>query len=71
MEELENLPVVQKQDVREPQSNEAIDPVCGMTVDIATAKHSYELEGMMYYFCCPHCRKRFVDNPQKYLTVSS
>jgi xanthine dehydrogenase accessory factor len=63
IEALENLPMLQKQ--------EAIDPVCGMTVDIATAKHSYELEGAMYYFCCPHCRKKFVDNPQKYLTVSS
>jgi xanthine dehydrogenase accessory factor len=79
IEALENLPMVQKQDVREPQisasstesSNEAIDPVCGMTVDVATAKHSYELEGAMYYFCCPHCRKKFVDNPQKYLAVSS
>jgi xanthine dehydrogenase accessory factor len=63
LEELENLPMMQKQ--------EAIDPVCGMSVDTATAKHSYELEGTMYYFCCPHCRKRFVDNPEKYLTVSS
>jgi xanthine dehydrogenase accessory factor len=63
IEELENLPMMQKQ--------EAIDPVCGMTVDVATAKHSCELDGMMYYFCCPHCRKRFVDNPQKYLAVSS
>jgi xanthine dehydrogenase accessory factor len=63
IEEFENLPILQKQ--------EAIDPVCGMTVDVATAKHSYELEGAMYYFCCPHCRKKFVDNPQKYLTVSS
>jgi xanthine dehydrogenase accessory factor len=62
IEELENLPVIQKQ--------EATDPVCGMTVDITTAKHSYDLEGAMYYFCCPHCRKRFVDNPQKYLAVS-
>lgn len=63
IEELESLPVMQKQ--------EAIDPVCGMTVDVATAKHSYELDGTMYYFCCPHCRKKFVDNPQKYLAVSS
>jgi xanthine dehydrogenase accessory factor len=62
IEELENLPMMQKQ--------EAIDPVCGMTVDVATAKHSYELDGAMYYFCCPHCRKRFVDNPQKYLVTT-
>lgn len=63
IEELESLPMLQKQ--------EAIDPVCGMMVDVATAKHSYELEGTMYYFCCPHCRKRFVDNPQKYLVAST
>jgi xanthine dehydrogenase accessory factor len=63
IEELESLPMMQKQ--------EAVDPVCRMTVDVATAKHSYELEGTMHYFCCPHCRKRFVDNPQKYLAVSS
>jgi xanthine dehydrogenase accessory factor len=63
VEELESLPMIQKQ--------EAIDPVCGMTVDVATAKHRYEFEGTTYYFCCPHCRKKFVDNPQKYLAVSS
>ncbi|MGL4611261.1 MAG: XdhC family protein [Trueperaceae bacterium] len=63
IEELETLPMLQKQ--------ESIDPVCGMTVDVATAKHSYELEGAMYYFCCPHCRKRFVDNPQKYLVTTT
>ena len=48
---------------------EAIDPVCGMSVAITTAKHSYERDGTMYYFCCPHCRKRFVDNPEKYLVT--
>jgi xanthine dehydrogenase accessory factor len=63
IEELESLPMLQKQ--------EAVDPVCGMTVDVATAKHSYELEATMYYFCCPHCRKKFADSPQKYLAVNS
>ena len=62
IEELENLPIMQKL--------QAIDPICGMTVDVATAKHSYELDGAMYYFCCPHCRKRFMDNPQKYLVTT-
>lgn len=50
------------------QNQEAFDPVCGMTVNIATAKHTYEFNGVSYYFCCPHCRKRFIDNPDKYLT---
>ncbi|HEX4893085.1 MAG TPA: YHS domain-containing protein, partial [Hyphomicrobiaceae bacterium] len=27
------------------------DPVCGMTVDPATAKHSHTHEGTTYYFC--------------------
>ncbi len=29
----------------------AIDPVCGMTVEIETAKFSHEHEGTTYYFC--------------------
>jgi xanthine dehydrogenase accessory factor len=37
----------------------ALDPVCGMTVDIATAKHVLEVGGDTYYFCCPHCKARF------------
>ena len=37
----------------------AIDPVCGMTVDKATAKHTLEIGGEMYYFCCPHCKASF------------
>ena len=37
----------------------AIDPICGMTVDKATAKHTLEIEGETFYFCCPHCKARF------------
>jgi YHS domain-containing protein len=44
----------------------AVDPVCQMTVDIATARHTAELDGVTYYFCCPHCRARFVKEPQVY-----
>lgn len=38
---------------------EAIDPICGMTVDIATARYSSERDGHVYYFCCAGCRKQF------------
>lgn len=38
---------------------EAIDPVCGMTVAIATATESVERDGATYYFCGAHCRKTF------------
>ena len=46
----------------------AIDLVCGMTVDEATAKEKYEYKGVMYYFCGRGCRLEFQDNPEKYLS---
>jgi xanthine dehydrogenase accessory factor len=38
---------------------EAIDPICGMTVAVATAGESIERDGTTYYFCSAHCRKKF------------
>ncbi|MGB7934836.1 MAG: YHS domain-containing protein, partial [Gammaproteobacteria bacterium] len=46
---------------------QAIDPVCGMSVDIATAAHHTEHAGRMYYFCCAHCQHRFEKEPERYL----
>jgi xanthine dehydrogenase accessory factor len=45
---------------------EAIDPVCGMTVAIAGARHSAEVKGRMYYFCCSGCRTKFLADPARY-----
>jgi Cu+-exporting ATPase len=45
----------------------AIDPVCGMTVDPATARASTVHEGHTYYFCCPSCRQKFEADPNRYL----
>lgn len=39
-----------------PSRAEAIDPVCGMTVDIATARYKAERDGQIYYFCSAGCR---------------
>ncbi len=44
----------------------AVDPVCGMQVDVATARHTAEVDGVVYYFCCANCRSRFVKQPQAY-----
>lgn len=38
----------------------AIDPVCHMEVDIETARHTAEVVGETYYFCCGGCRERFL-----------
>lgn len=37
----------------------AIDPVCGMTVDLATATITLERDGTLYAFCAPVCKKVF------------
>jgi xanthine dehydrogenase accessory factor len=42
---------------------EAIDPVCGMTVDISRGGLPFEYEGTTYYFCCPGCRRTFENDP--------
>lgn len=56
---------------REPQDTdaeeEAVDPVCNMTVTVAGARYHAEHEGKTYYFCCPACRKLFRNSPKEYL----
>jgi Cu+-exporting ATPase len=46
----------------------ARDPVCGMTVDIATAKYRHVHGGTEYFFCNPRCLEKFRSNPGQYLT---
>jgi xanthine dehydrogenase accessory factor len=49
-----------------PQAAEAIDPICGMTVTIAGARHTAEHGGRTWYFCCGGCRERFLAAPDLY-----
>ena len=46
----------------------ARDPVCGMTVDPATAKHRFAHAGTSYVFCSAGCRNKFAADPARYLT---
>ena len=48
----------------------AKDLVCNMDVDEKKAAAKSEYKGKTYYFCCPGCKKAFVDNPEKYLRPS-
>jgi YHS domain-containing protein len=48
-------------DQPEPAPGTAIDPVCGMTVNLATATITLEHEGTRYAFCAPVCRKVFIE----------
>src|SRR5204863_229015 len=45
----------------------AIDPICGMSVEIAGAKHKDEYQGTTYYFCCPGCKTTFRKAPEQYV----
>jgi len=45
----------------------ARDPVCGMRVDPATAKHRAEHAGADYFFCGAGCKTKFLADPEKYL----
>ena len=46
----------------------AIDPICGMTVDPATAAGRYEYKGTTYYFCAVSCLNRFRADPEQALS---
>jgi xanthine dehydrogenase accessory factor len=50
---------------------EARDPICGMTVEIATAHFSREYNGTTYYFCAAGCKRSFDKEPGKYIPVES
>ncbi|WP_378734145.1 ATPase [Nocardia brasiliensis] len=45
----------------EAPAGHAIDPVCGMTVDLATADITLTHNGIDYTFCAPVCRKVFAE----------
>lgn len=44
-----------------------LDPVCGMTVDPATAKNRLIYQGHEYFFCGARCRERFNADPESFL----
>ncbi len=48
-----------------------LDPVCGMTVERATARHLAEHDGVIYAFCSIGCRTRFIKEPATYLSANA
>ncbi len=44
----------------------AVDPICKMQVDPASAKYKYDYQGQTYYFCSQNCLNRFQSEPEKY-----
>jgi YHS domain-containing protein len=48
-----------------------IDPVCGMSIDPATAAAHTVFEGRDYYFCSTECLGLFQKDPEKYRHADS
>jgi YHS domain-containing protein len=46
----------------------AIDPICGMTVEIDRAEYRSFQKGETYYFCSAGCKETFDSDPGKYIT---
>jgi len=46
----------------------ATDPVCGMAVEIESAKHTADHANETYYFCSGGCREKFMADPDGYLS---
>jgi xanthine dehydrogenase accessory factor len=46
--------------------DQAVDPVCGMTVRAGAGGLSQEHAGVTYYFCCTGCRDAFGEDPAKH-----
>jgi xanthine dehydrogenase accessory factor len=50
-----------------PERVVARDPVCGMTVEVATARYTSQHESQTYYFCAKSCQTSFEREPAKYM----
>ena len=51
------------------RQTEAIDPVCGMSVEQSKANYVSEYRGEKYYFCCGGCKQAFDAHPENYLAT--
>ncbi|MEO3415991.1 heavy metal translocating P-type ATPase [Roseovarius sp. CAU 1744] len=54
-------------DTANTETREEIDPVCGMKVDHATAKHRSTHAGEEFLFCSSRCKGKFDAEPETYL----
>lgn len=51
------------------QTHMAIDPVCNMEVEVASARWVSDHDGATFYFCSPGCKASFDKTPAEYISV--
>jgi xanthine dehydrogenase accessory factor len=52
-----------------PPPAQAVDPVCGMAVDVATSRHVLEVDGGLVHFCCAGCLAAYSADPSRFGTA--
>jgi len=57
---------VMREVTKEELGKEAVCPVMGETFKVTAQTLSVSYKGDIYYFCCPGCKKPFLENPEKY-----
>ncbi|MEX3978301.1 XdhC family protein [Paraburkholderia sp. EG287A] len=57
--------------VAEAEAGCYVNPVCGMSVEIAKAKHVVDYGGRKVYFCCDGCKAEFERAPERYLPAAA
>ena len=65
-----NLIKLQPRSTASEDEEEAVDPVCGMNVEVGKAART-EHGGETYYFCCTHCQQAFEASPEQYIGAAS
>ena len=44
------------------------DPVCGMDVEQKSSTPTAEYKNQIFFFCCEGCKRKFLENPQLYIS---
>jgi xanthine dehydrogenase accessory factor len=52
------------------RDTEVVDPVCGMTVQVAGARYTSAYDGKIFTFCGIGCKERFDHEPERYSVPS-
>ena len=60
----------EKEETPMPTQTTVTDPVCGMSIDPASAASTIERDGRTYYFCSTHCAASFEKDPDKFSSTT-
>lgn len=60
----------EKEETPMPTQSTVTDPVCGMSIEPASAARTIERNGTTYYFCSTHCAATFEKDPDKYAATT-